>query len=250
MSHSSRLKLNRAAVHLEEVHNLCKGWLAGTEPGHRLSARPGTLGRSLITAELVRPLPEIALAVGDAVQCMRQSLDHLIFTLSGQPNGMTPDKHHIPMFPISRDGNGRNRALQFLEAETKSSVLGLLPCLHGGEPRHPLTLLDRLGNIDKHRAIPVSATVVAITTYSLSASDGSDFFKGYGRKELVPGGDPVVLAEIGGSSEVESQATYQPNIIFRGPDEVAGRDVQETLSELMTHLRETVFPHLEPLLRA
>ena len=119
---SHRRKLDRAMFHTDNVEKLVASW---STDGLRLAEHEGPGGLSVLFAQQVEPLPEeLPLAVGDALQCLRNSLDHLVFALAkkGTPT-LTPEQEHIPEFPI---GSGRvagtDRRITFLRGGVRADA--------------------------------------------------------------------------------------------------------------------------------
>lgn len=104
-----------------------------------------------------KPLPDpgllISMIIGDAVHNMRSALDHLWKRLGGTGN-----------FPLFADLDGPNNwnthktaRLAPIHPNAHAIIDALQPCHEGQRaPSHPLAILNKLSNIDKHEAIHVT----------------------------------------------------------------------------------------------
>jgi hypothetical protein len=118
------------------------------------------------------PIPiEFSIIVGDALHNMRSGLDHLVARLV-EIHGGVANRHHA--FPIYGDEaeyegavnqlrrkNDRAGPLDGIPAESPERALiqESQPYHRGDRWReHPLAILNKMSNIDKHRAIHVAAT--------------------------------------------------------------------------------------------
>ncbi|MGI8809070.1 MAG: hypothetical protein ACR2KK_14765 [Acidimicrobiales bacterium] len=134
-------------------------------------------------AQLVEPIPdELSLMAGDAFQCLRNSLDHIVFALSkkGTPT-MTANQEDIPQFPIVRDHTKKaidatHTALSLLSPDARDAVVALTPNPTTQKiDTEPLWLLNKMSNRDKHRQIPllaVSHTMNLSLNYMMGEASG------------------------------------------------------------------------------
>ena len=206
----------------------------------------------MLCAELEKPAPDdLPLVIGDAFQCLRNSLDHIVFALSRKNPAMTAQDEDVPAFPIY-DGAVRPnaRAISLLDNAARDDVRDLAPD-PARKPlnQDPLWLLHKMSNRDKHREVAIALNVEwQIGSYDLFESDGSDYFStlSFGPQRLEGGTEPVVLAEVGGSPAVKAQVGISSKVIFDQGVEVANREVAPTLRWMHDHIRDTVFQRLEP----
>src|SRR5947208_1380308 len=106
-SFSHRRKLARAELHIQDIETMLTGWL---RDGCRTFEKPNREGRFMLYAEQLQPLPDdLPLIMGDAFQCLRNSLDHIIFGLSKKNPALTADDEDKISFPIY-DGAVRDNA--------------------------------------------------------------------------------------------------------------------------------------------
>lgn len=217
--------------------------------GYRTFEEPNSEGRFVLYAQQLKPLPDdLPLVVGDAFQCLRNSLDHIIFALSRANPAMTPQDEDIPAFPIY-DGAVRDtvKPIRFLDKAARDDVRDLAP----DPARKPLNedalwLLNKMSNRDKHREVALSPVARAgMDTYALIASDGTDYFRSFRAERLEPGAEAVPLCEFARSPGVHAQIGHSLQILFDQDVEVADRQVVATLRWFHEHIRDTVFQRLE-----
>jgi hypothetical protein len=104
----------------------------------------------------------MGLIVGDAVSCLRGSLDHLAYALTLVAGGTLNERANFPVIGVD-NGSGRksfNLAVNGITEHAVPIIKSLQP-YHSGDAYKSTKLwqLHRLWNIDKHRRIPFHAQV-------------------------------------------------------------------------------------------
>lgn len=244
---SHRRKLAWAQVHIEKAEALIKSWFSAD--GYRAFEQPNSAGRFVLYAEQLKPLPDdLPLVVGDAFQCLRNSLDHVVYALSNTNPHMTADDQEQPSFPIYNGAVRDNaQSISLLKKAARDVVRELAPD-PALKPLHedPLWLLNKMSNRDKHREVVLSPVLRATQSrYELIASDGSDFFRSFTPEPLRLDGPPVRLCEVTKSPNVEAQIGFSTHVLFGQGVEVADREVIPTLRWIHDHIGDTVFQRLE-----
>jgi hypothetical protein len=98
------------------------------------------------------PPPEWAPVLGDCLNNLRSSLDHLAWGLAGERGKKTA----FPLFskPDGYDSITARNHLRYVRKDAHALIKSLQPHFHPDGPQaHPLGLLDRLTNDDKHREL-------------------------------------------------------------------------------------------------
>jgi hypothetical protein len=248
---SYRRKLAWAEAHISDAKALIAGW---NRDGYRTFYQPNGNGGFTLFAQMLKPLPDdLSLVVGDALHCLRDSLDHIIFALSRKnPAIKTPDDEKAPQFPIFDNAvKPDNPGLRFLlDWLTSAEVCALAPDpARQPNAQHPLWLLDKMNNRDKHREIAFKP--LAKPNVGIVISGGQigqiDYMRGFGDQPMTLGGGPVRLLEFVGS-QLQGQIRPTAPIVFDKGVEVEDREVISTLRWFHDHIRDTVFPRLEPFL--
>jgi hypothetical protein len=245
---SHRRKPVRAKTHIEHVEALIDGW---SSDGYRIFEQPKGEGRFVLLAEQLKPLPdELPLVLGDAFQCLRNSLDHIIFAVSKLNAGMTAKDEDTPAFPVTRSGTGvpdANSAIKFLTPTMRQDVRDLAPDSARQQLNEDaLWLLNKMSNRDKHREVGVDPIATSsFDSYRLIRSDGTDFFESQGAQRLKPEAGPVQIAEFVRNLGVQADIGHSLQIRFDQGTDVADRPVLPTLWWFHDHIREVVFQRLE-----
>lgn len=171
-----QVKLDRADEHLAALEGEVAEYLQGGAAGLTVEQDPGQPGVFDLRLRLHRPPPLRWSAVaGDVLHNVRSALDSLIFALlterSGQP--LTDKQQRAAQFPITKDAAAFARtdwhkgaadeqliaAVRELQAWNDMETLQLAD----GDaerllPNHPLSLLQKWSNVDKHRTLHTAVT--------------------------------------------------------------------------------------------
>jgi len=221
--------------------------------GYRVFGEPDSEERFLLMAEQLKPLPsELPLVIGDAFQCMRNSLDHIVFALSRKNTpAMTVEDEEIPSFPIQKSATADKVAvsdgrLQLLKPRVRQIVCDLAPD-PARQPldQDPLWLLNKMSNRDKHREISVAAVANGVVGYGIARTDGSVYFKPLPRQRLEMGAKAVAIAEFSSGPDVNAEISHSTQVVFDKGVEVADLQLLETLQWMHDYIRDTVFERLE-----
>jgi hypothetical protein len=251
-----REKLIRADEHLQAIERVAAEYIVTEEFGIRTQWEhiPEKSGRSGTTwrADLKPPPPlRIAVLCGDFVHNLRSSLDHLARALvlesGGTPND-DPGDGPVTQFPVleerlTRNGNVRPlRIIGGISPPAEFLLETVQPYQRVDDPTlHPLWILNRLWNVDKHRTLNVVG--VNLGKITITFSDGRT---GYARAAPFEDGALIywVLDE---NVDVDHTATstveYAPSLAFREVAGGAGNEpvpVVELLRELRDYVRHEV----------
>jgi hypothetical protein len=166
-----KAKLARADEHMKALDEEWQafGKTQSYEGYHQFKADTGEWNCYL---SLSKPIPiKLSMILGDALNNMRSSLDHLVCRFVELHNGKV-GKHHA--FPICSDAASYDeRVNQIRRKKDRSGPLDGIPAdgperaliekvqpYHQGKDwrEHPLWILNRMTNIDKHRDIHIAAS--------------------------------------------------------------------------------------------
>ena len=196
-----REKLHRAHEHIRQVQKEVDS-IIGSIPNPVVSKDDpdavDNLRNTLNSIVIPEPLQIVA---GEAVHQTRSALDHFAAQLAG---GSSDDKTEFPIYehrPIKSDEIGHfQRKIKGFSPEAAALIHELQPYELTFDRRedHPLAILRRLNNTDKHRTLLATA-VVAKSQYRILIGGGeSDTF--------IPDDDAdPVIAELETAVNVESQ---------------------------------------------
>lgn len=205
--------------------------------------------------------------IGDVVQNLRNSLDHLVFALAKVYTcTLTEEIARKSKFPIIGDetskgmpGSGSNKfrdnAVQMLQAidpKAKDAIERMQPYQRGRNFRsHPLWQLNELSNIDKHRMLHVTAPNFAglaipaamcvppqqrreggkLEVFGLGAVEGETVFARIPRGMLVP------------DHEMNTNIVPIFEIAFKD-EPLIGEKVIQILSGIFDYIDTEVIPNL------
>ena len=125
------------------------------------------------------PIPPIRLStiVGDCVFNMRSALDNLVCGLvrTKQPDGLCQNIK-FPIFSLVDHWDKHWRSnLNGVPVDAQTIIKGLQPCFrpNGYTDKDPLLVLNKLSNIDKHRAILLTTVYDRNVRFVVHANDGA-----------------------------------------------------------------------------
>jgi len=245
---SHRRKLARAKRHIEDVEALLAAW---SSDGYRVCEQSKGNRRFVLYAEQLKPLPdELPLVVGDAFQCLRNSLDHIVFALARKETpSMTAEQEQKVAFPVTKNGTavgGGHPRIQLVKEAVRNDIRDLAPD-SARQPldQDPVWLLDKMSNRDKHREVSAIPVARSGTELSITASSGGDYFYIFGPQRLEANAGGMPLVEFDRSPDVEAEIRYSLQILFDQGVEVEDREMTHTLWWMHDHIRDTVFQRLE-----
>jgi hypothetical protein len=159
------LKHGRAAMHLRSVDEQLKAFRSGT-PYSIERYDDLRNGRHVVKTKLAEVPDEIPLTVGDALYCLRCSLDQLVWGIAKRYGGLVNPSH--TQFPILGVDDSRSRST--FERQTdgvpevaKDLIRSVQPYhTYPNYKSHPLWRLNFLCNTDKHRRIPANGSELTI----------------------------------------------------------------------------------------
>lgn len=153
-----RLKLERAEKHVRDAEELIGGFL-NLRPYTTGENSDPQSGQTIYYMSRVEDVPAgIGIVVGDALNNLRGSLDHLAMQIHVAGGG-SPDNHRIsyPMANSRAEFSATFHGKIKITHKSTIDVLEKAESYQGGKG-HVLWVLDKLNNIDKHRRINVIGT--------------------------------------------------------------------------------------------
>lgn len=250
---SHRRKLARAETHIQEVERVVKTWVTDSS-AYKIAVETNSEGHIEVFGQQLKPLPDdLELIVGDALQAMRSSLDNLAFALAIKNTpAMTAKEEAEVSFPIfDTPPTAQSRSVVHMDKSAIAEVIRLCPNSAVGPINdHPLWLLNKANNRDKHRTI----TVAAIAADNVSQHIHTAIINGPaqigigGSKRTKYVGDRVLFSTFGPGSQVHLDVRAALQVVFDEGVEVADREVCGTLRSIHDHIRDTVFKSLEAYL--
>lgn len=214
-----------------------------------------------VIARMPEPPPIIGMLVGDCVHNLRSALDHIIYALiwTNPSRGGKPPSEKA-QFPIcdTRPGyvtqvNQRKRIDGVPDAV--ATVVETLQPYHTREKgldytAHPLWVLNKLENIDKHRRLALASGVARHAHVSIRYRDG-------GESDVILMSDTIYDRAILTSyppardgSEVKMNGGLMVYVAFREADELPSlldEDICHILGQLIDYVGNVVMPRFGKL---
>lgn len=244
-------RLNRAREHLDNLDFEVRQFFASNPYRVVREFDFNTLTHTFRVEIRSDPPKRLGILVGDCVHSLRASLDNLMWELSGiyRQNSRTRSRTSFPICKTpQRFGGFRRRGLfNKFDPAAIDAIKSLQP-YHTPNPKsHPLSILDRLWNDDKHRTIPV---LVAQTKYTL--------LSGSAAAERVTASSHVIIGRLYHGKVIATATVRQyphPDLepqfaIDVALDEPRGgpryRGIVDALSELHRFVSDDVIARLQP----
>ncbi|MGH9514246.1 MAG: hypothetical protein ACRD3P_01025 [Terriglobales bacterium] len=153
------MKARRADFHLQSAEAQLRNWINGKP--YTITEKDDFDRTQHVFIITPHPSPEeIALAVGDFVNCLRSCLDQLAWNLVNLFPETVPFNEKAAMqvvFPITRSDETYGQKQAMFHPSIHKTLDSLQPSDRANAIyTHHLWQLDKLWNIDKHRTIPVN----------------------------------------------------------------------------------------------
>ena len=165
-------KINWANFHIQQLDRAIQNWFKdGGKFTHEIIPNPEEQNTVLlrVSADII-PTSPLSLVIGDIIQNIRSSLDHAVYQLgeSSEHEDFAKNSHRsqFPIFGnVSNRGdkivgadkfqeNGINDTIKYLSPSAQDIIESVQPFKDGDKfSEHPLWLLNKLSNLDKHRCL-------------------------------------------------------------------------------------------------
>jgi hypothetical protein len=152
-------KMYRARDHYVELREKLVAYYA-ENPGEFFVGPGSSPTNPQILYREKTPLPKrFGLMFGDCIQCIRSSLDYLVHELvelEQKPHHL--QKHKQNQFPIAMTQKAykekmKANYLEGVDSKAEAIIYSLQPLTALDPGTHPLVILDKLANINKHRRV-------------------------------------------------------------------------------------------------
>jgi hypothetical protein len=237
-----RKKIERASQHLRELEEKVAQW--GDETPYRIDREvdPETEER-ILRLSVVRP-PEVedwGAIIGDVVHNLRSALDHLVCALVRQAN----PSHQCggTAFPVLLEEGGWEGALKKLpglDAWALRTIQGQQPFSPGKRSGrdHPLWILNRLDNIDKHRTLHVADLFQYVPEISFNPPGSAEVTRTHGGGPMGDGAELFRYRVTEQGAALQYNAQYGADVIFDdGSGPATGMNVLVLLPWLSDHVQ-------------
>ncbi len=251
--HGVVAKIQRAQEHFTTLNHEILAYLKDCRDSarHPITINPQQSTIRVYFQPIAEPGLQISVIVGDCVHNLRSAIDH-IWKRLGQDDGN---------FPLYCDIDGPNnwllqgkRRIAGLPAEAQVIIDRLQPCHLGKDaPTHPLAILNKLSNIDKHEAIHLTRPQSVNTSFAFRHKGSSRdvcvvrlpavFHE---NTEVIITDVPPGIVEPG--MDVSTEGTLFVSFKAEGPWKLL--PVQEVLNHCIDFVRDSVLSPLAPYMRA
>jgi hypothetical protein len=260
----AQLKLDRAQRHIEELVDAINAYQDKDPYVAHLERGDGEHEYVLRSYFAHEPPEDLSVIIGDCLQNMRMSLEHLVWGLAKQELGRNPGHTAFPICKTREDFERRSkRDIKHLPETARLVIGSLQPYRTGGEDPEgePLWQLNEYANIDRHRQLSViysDSDIIEKASVGRCLEDGTCV--PFGRDDdivtdlrlvggaLVHGGE---LMSFKLKLEVPDLAIEYsaPQSIDFGKEYVSLGPAPDALNRIHEYIRVMVLPNLAPFFR-
>lgn len=242
-----RAKLARALEHLLELDEKVDLYLHKHPLRLRREITPDGLTQFFVLREMPPPI-ELPVLVGEVVHQLRSAVEHIAHGLV-VASGAQPTRSTV--FPVLVE---RSRALKVhggVTATALTMVDAVQPYQCSVPMTHPLYVLDRMWNIDKHRTLHVTTASLSNSQIFMASPDGNALLGGQFQTSVLRDGSVIGVFSFNEAPdpdcEIEASAQTFLALADEGPWQ---SDVHVTLllDRLYDYLTLSLVPDFEPLL--
>lgn len=192
------LKLERSLEHLNALNQARdRAFKAETQIDFTVRGELNSQGnRLLIIVDEVQDLPTVewGIVIGDAVHCLRSALDQMVYGLATDPTRFCA----FPICDTAKEWAIEAPAMVYSVPEEVVALIDRMQPYHRGDAAgdHPLALLRKLSNLDKHRTIPTTALTPMTAEADITPKQGIEWHSDIRLKGGRPLEPDAVIAEI------------------------------------------------------
>lgn len=268
IEHDWRERVDHADERLKEVDGLITDFIASDPYGvvRKVDGEMPNYVLTLVMSEEKAVPRRVSLLLAEIFGHLRSSLDHLACTLARVHTG-SDDEPSGTQFPIFKDrdyffavdktGNPKRGSGRFqmrgLSKDAQAVVERLQPYHRGADATDdPLWLIHDSAVVDKHRKPHLTGAILEGTSMGIQNMWGVDLsYDSLGRIGAFNRGTEVariaftVTDPTNYTVDMHTDIAYGVAFAPKGPGR--GSPVVPTVEALIGHLRDVVFPELEPL---
>lgn len=241
-----RLKLSRALDHLLSLDTAIDAYL-DSDPVKIVREIDPRHPERIVFSMALKSAPPTALSVfiGDCVHNLRVSLDHLAWQLVLANGGVPREGAGGTQFPIllksGKDGTTSTVVVPGgVSAKALTAIDAVQPFHRPDADNHPLAILSRLDNIDKHRTLLLSTAQSVRTQAYLSSADGSLRVGGQFQGGVVRPGDPIGVFHVPLQGRREADLILEAEgdnfVALAQAGDIGERPVTEVLEETLQYV--------------
>lgn len=247
---SADAKMVRAHEGIEGVAREINEWLASIEIKIYLKVAPDNPVPWLVVqvSDYIPPI-RLSVLIGECVHNMRSAVDNLVCGLALTLKSTS--KCRDLAFPMCKDQQdwtaNADKSLKGVPLAAKDAIRQLQPWADTVSP-NPLTILNKLSNIDKHRACNFALAYGHDFAFRVHCNNGA--ILDVGVKEPLHLGDvqtiPLQIDRrlVEGSARVQASGKFV--LTFREASDWKDIPVMKVLQDCFDHIEHRVVPKLKP----
>jgi hypothetical protein len=164
----ARLRLDRAKWHMDELDQTFRSYLATIQFEHHPEFPNSPWKFEVVEDPITATFPVI---LGEAIQNMRTALDYLVYELVIHTRGRKPrNPTQFPLNVAASEFFRRRYQISELPGELRRRIRKLQPYQTKHPRIHPLAVLGRLSNTDKHRLLLTTVHRIGAISMNLKGS--------------------------------------------------------------------------------
>lgn len=249
-----RLKLGRALEHLLSLDDGIAAYL-DSDPVKLVREIDGRHpGRVVLSLALnSEPPMMLSVLIGDCVHNLRAALDHLVWQLvlanGGTPQGGGGGTQFPIIQSLRRDGTDPAvKVAGGVSPKALAIIESVQPFRRRDAENHPLAILSRLSNTDKHRTLLLSTGQSVRTQAFLSAADGSARVGGQFQPGVVRPGEPIAAFQFPPDQPIDPDLVVEAHgdnfVGLAEVSDVGNRPITEVLEETLQYIDRQVVSRL------
>ena len=247
---SADAKMIRAHENIEGIAREINEWFASIEVKIYLKTAPDIPAPWLVVhvTDYIPPI-RLSILIGECVHNMRSAIDNLVCGLALTLKSTS--KCRCLAFPLLKDqqdwDDNADKKLKGIPPAAKDAIRQLQPWADTVSP-NPLTILNKLSNIDKHRACNFTLAYGRDLAFRVHCNNGA--ILDVDVKEPLYLGDvhtiPLQIDKrlVEGSARVQTSGTFV--LTFREESDWDEVPVMKVLQDCFDHIERRVVPKLKP----
>jgi hypothetical protein len=247
---SADAKMIRARENIEGIAREMNEWFASIKVNIILKTSPESpLPWLVVYAEDYIPPIRLSILVGECVHNMRSAIDNLV---CGLALTLKPTCNCRGLaFPLFKDQVGwdkeADRPLKGMPLRAKEAIRQLQPWADTVSP-NPLTILNKLSNLDKHRACNFTLAYGRNVNFRVHCNNGAILDVRVNEPFYLGDVHPITLQIdkrlVENGARVESSGTFV--LTFREESDWDDIPVMKVLQDCFDHIERRVVPKLKP----
>lgn len=243
-----RAKLARALEHLLDLDQRVAAYLDSEPLGIRRENSPDGRRQVFVLEQRKAPALELSVLVGEVAHQLRSAVEHvahgLVVANGGQPTFKTA-------FPVHLTEPAQLRIDGGVGVEALARVADSQPYRAPNPREHPMHVLNRLWNIDKHRTLHLATLALRSSQIFVGSPDGTSLVGGQFQTAALRDDNVIGVFDFEAMPDPDTEVTASGQTFVAlgeaGPWQ-ADQPVTLLLEGLHQYVTLTLLPRFEPLL--